>query len=111
MRTEPAPSEPTAAGTMPAATAEAEPPLEPPGVWSKAPGVAGGAKRGALGEGVETDLGGVGLADDDRAGGAQAADHLAVLRLCLEGTGAAEGGGVLGEVDVVLDRDGDAQKR
>ena len=34
MRTEPAPSEPIAAGTMPAATAAADPPLEPPGVWS-----------------------------------------------------------------------------
>ena len=32
MRTDPAPSEPTAAGTSPAATAAAEPPLEPPGV-------------------------------------------------------------------------------
>lgn len=33
MRTEPAPSEPSAAGTRPAATAAAEPPDEPPGVW------------------------------------------------------------------------------
>src|SRR6185312_14066897 len=33
MRTEPAPSEPAAAGTRPAATAAAEPPEEPPGVW------------------------------------------------------------------------------
>ena len=34
MRIEPAPSEPTAASTTPAATAAAEPPDEPPGVWS-----------------------------------------------------------------------------
>ncbi len=34
MRTEPAPSEPIAAATRPAATAAAEPPDEPPGVWS-----------------------------------------------------------------------------
>ncbi len=34
MRIEPAPSEPIAAGTTPAATAAAAPPLEPPGVWS-----------------------------------------------------------------------------
>src|SRR5699024_922784 len=33
MRTDPAPSEPSAAGTSPAATAAAEPPEEPPGVW------------------------------------------------------------------------------
>src|SRR6516165_11526077 len=39
MRTDPAPSEPIAAGTIPAATAAAEPPLEPPGVWSKLQGL------------------------------------------------------------------------
>lgn len=33
MRTEPAPSEPSAPATMPAATAAADPPEEPPGVW------------------------------------------------------------------------------
>ena len=39
MRTEPAPSEPIAPATSPAATAAAAPPLEPPGVWSSCQGL------------------------------------------------------------------------
>src|SRR3984957_2473696 len=39
MRTEPAPSEPRLAGTMCAATAAAEPPLEPPGVCPRLQGL------------------------------------------------------------------------
>ena len=39
MRIEPAPSAATAAGTRPAATAAAEPPLEPPGVRSVSHGL------------------------------------------------------------------------
>ncbi len=39
MRIEPAPSAPSAAGTSPAATAAAEPPLEPPGVRSRSHGL------------------------------------------------------------------------
>ncbi len=39
MRIEPAPSAATAAGTIPAATAAAEPPLEPPGVRSVSHGL------------------------------------------------------------------------
>ncbi len=39
MRTEPAPSDPMAAGTMPAATAAALPPDDPPGVWSRPHGL------------------------------------------------------------------------
>ena len=39
MRIEPAPSAPRAAGTMPAATAAAEPPLDPPGVRSTSHGL------------------------------------------------------------------------
>jgi len=39
MRTEPAPSEPIAPATSPAATAAAAPPLEPPGVWSSCHGL------------------------------------------------------------------------
>jgi hypothetical protein len=39
MRTDPPPSEPVAAPTIPAATAAAEPPDEPPGVWSRCHGL------------------------------------------------------------------------
>ncbi|MGX1494045.1 hypothetical protein RKD41_006304 [Streptomyces tendae] len=46
MRTEPAPSEPSAAGTRPAATAAAEPPDEPPGVCSGSHGLRVAPKAG-----------------------------------------------------------------
>ena len=39
MRSEPPPSLPWATGTNPAATAAAEPPEEPPGVWSSSHGL------------------------------------------------------------------------
>src|ERR1700674_1439736 len=45
MRIEPAPSPPLAAGTMPAATAAAEPPDEPPTVRSSAHGLRVGPHR------------------------------------------------------------------
>ncbi len=45
MRMEPPPSPPWAMGTMPAATAAAEPPLEPPGVRSVSQGLWVGPKR------------------------------------------------------------------
>ena len=45
MRSEPPPSLPWAIGTMPAATAAAEPPDEPPGVRSRSHGLRAGPKR------------------------------------------------------------------
>src|SRR5260370_36118338 len=55
MRIEPPPSLPCAIGTMPAATAAAEPPLEPPVVGEGAHGLQLGAKRsGAVGGRVAT---------------------------------------------------------
>src|SRR5580658_5349370 len=39
IRTEPAPSEPIAPATIPAATAAAAPPLDPPGVWLRFQGL------------------------------------------------------------------------
>ena len=44
IRIEPPPSLPCATGTMPAATAAAEPPLEPPGVRARFHGIARGAE-------------------------------------------------------------------
>ena len=64
MRTEPAPSEPTAAATRPAATAAAAPPQEPPGVCSRFQGLRVAPKAGRLGEVPLADLGRVGLADE-----------------------------------------------
>ena len=45
MRMEPPPSVAVASGTMPAASAAAEPPLEPPGVRSRFQGLRVGPKR------------------------------------------------------------------
>src|SRR5260370_1753995 len=51
MRTEPSPSEPSAAGTSPEATAAAEPPEEPPGVCSRLHGLRGIPNAGPSGIG------------------------------------------------------------
>ena len=49
MRIEPPPSLPCASGTIPAATAAAEPPEEPPGVRSRSHGLrVGPVKRGSV---------------------------------------------------------------
>ena len=80
MRIDPAPSVPSATPHSPAATAAPDPPLDPPGVRSSVPRVAGDAERRRLGERPDHQLGHVRLADDDRARGAQAADDLGVAR-------------------------------
>ena len=46
MRIEPAPSEPIAPATRPAATAAAAPPLEPPGAWPSCQGLRVAPKAG-----------------------------------------------------------------
>ena len=69
--TEPPVCVPSAAGTMPAATAAAEPEEEPPGVCSGLRGlrVAAGCQR--------CELGGHGLAEDDGAGARSAVTQAA----------------------------------
>src|SRR5687768_1263932 len=52
IRMEPPPSVAWAAGRMPAATAAAEPPLEPPGEWSRFQGLRVGPKRRGSVEGA-----------------------------------------------------------
>ena len=74
MRIEPPPSLAWASGTMRAATAAAEPPLEPPLERVEVPGVAGRAEQHRLGRGVEAELGRVGAAEDAQAR-ALVADH------------------------------------
>ena len=104
IRIDPAPSDPSAAGMSPAATAAAAPPLEPPGVWCGAPGIAGRAERGPLGERPLADLRGVGLADHDRARLAQPPHHLVVAVGGRTRAATAVEGRVPGEVEVFLDR-------
>ena len=66
---------------------------------------------GPAGEGPLAQLAGVGLADDHRAGGLQAAHHLGVLGGRRDIAGRAEERGLAGDVDVVFDRDRHAQQR
>ena len=102
---------PIAALTRPAATALALPPLEPPLVRCDVPGIAGHAVRGRLGEARRHQLGHVGLADDHGARGAQAAHDLGVRGLDRRVPVAAVAGDLARDVDVVLDRDRDAEQR
>ena len=79
MRIEPPPSLPWASGTMPAATAAAAPPEEPPGVRSVSHGLRVGPEAARLGDRQDPELGQVGLADDHEAGLAQAPHHEGVV--------------------------------
>ena len=80
MRIEPPPSLPWASGTMPAATAAAAPPDEPPGRALGVPGVARGAEAARLGHRQDPELGHVRLAHDHEPGLAQAPDQEGVVR-------------------------------
>ena len=72
MRMEPPPSDPVASGTMPAASAAADPPDDPPGPLDVVERVQRGAEDGVGRVAHPAELGRVGLADDDAAGGPQA---------------------------------------
>ena len=109
MRIEPAPSEPVAAPTSPAATAAPLPPLEPPGVRPGSHGLRV-APRPRLGEAVDRELGEVDLADQDSTRGAQPGDDLRVRRRRAIEPARPEAGDVSGDIGHVLDRDWDAQK-
>ena len=67
MRIEPPPSPACATGTMPLATAAAEPPLDPPALRVGVPRVARRAVRLGFGRRHQPELGRVRLADDDEA--------------------------------------------
>src|SRR3989304_4234017 len=73
MRMEPPPSPPWAMGTMPAATAAAEPPLEPPAVRPLSQGLRVGPNRRGSGQGAGGGLAGevVHGCDDGVEGGVQ----------------------------------------
>ena len=76
-RIEPPPSLPSARGQTPAATAAAEPALEPPGVKAVFQGFRVVGKQRVMAEAAVAELGGVGLADDDCVGGLQTLhDHI-----------------------------------
>ena len=79
IRSEPPPSLPCAIGTIPAATAAAEPPDEPPGVRSRSHGLRVGPPRRGSVTGRIPHSGSVGRADDDEARRAQAPDDVVVV--------------------------------
>ena len=111
MRIEPPPSPAEAIGTRPAATAAAEPPLEPPGRALRVPGVAGDPVGRRLGEAADRQLRQQRQADDDRPRLAQPPHHLGVgLRRLVEAVGAVRVD-LAGDVDFVLDRDRHSQQR
>ena len=102
-----------ATGTNPPATAAAEPPDEPPGVRSGSHGLRV-AKHVSLRPRPLPELGQGRLPDDDRARLPQPPHELAVLGLFSSGERAVAAeprGEPPGEVDVVLDRDRDAEQR
>ena len=78
MRTEPPVSLATAAGTMPAATAAADPPLEPPGTRSRFHGLRGLDLPGVLGGDAPAELVRAGDAHDHRTRRPQAPHQLGV---------------------------------
>ena len=67
MRIDPPPSPACATGTIPLATAAADPPLEPPGVWSRFHGLCVGPYAPRLGARDQAELRRVRLADDHEA--------------------------------------------
>ena len=71
-RIEPPMSLPCATGTSPAATAAAEPPLDPPVLRVSSHGLCVGAVRERFGRDARRELGRVGLADEHEARGAEA---------------------------------------
>ena len=114
MRIEPPKSLPSASATMPAATAAALPPEEPPACSRGLHGLRVAPKRVVLGDRPQPELGRVRLADDDRARLPQPAH----VRAVVVGDPVAEGGTdpcVVGSPSVggeqVLDADRHAAQR
>ena len=75
------------------------------------PRVAGRPERRRFSERPDRHLGHIRLADHDRSGRPQSAHHLSVVLLDRSVCGRAPSGQLAGDVDVVLDRDGDPEKR
>ena len=111
---EPSVSVPTPAAQRLAATAAPVPELEPEGTRVECVGIAGLAAASAPSAdrmaGAEVrPLAEIGLAEDDRARGAEAGNEFGVFRSGgSEGEGAGRGHHFVASVDVVLDEDGDA---
>ena len=111
MRMEPSVSLPSAMSASPAATAAAEPPLEPPTVRVEVPRVGGAPEVRVLRGDAPRELVRVRLADHERAGGAQRGDDgRVVLGIAAEERG-ARARGQPGDVDDVFHRERPAVQR
>ena len=66
-------------GTIPDAIAAAEPPLEPPALYSRFQGFVGRTEKPGLGRRRQAKLGGTSLAEDNEAGLLEAHDYFGVL--------------------------------
>ena len=111
MRIEPAPSEPIAPATSPRRRRRRRRRWSRPASGRACHGLRVAPKAGPSVKGHWPISGALRLADDDRAGGAQAPHRLGVGPAWPVLAGAAERGRVAGEVDVVLDRDRHAEQR
>ena len=111
MRIEPAPSAASAAGTSPAATAAADPPLEPPGVRSTFHGLRVTPQVIDSVNGHSPQLRHLGLADHDRSRRAQPLHHLGVGRGGRDERAGASTRDLAADVDLVLDRDRHPEQR
>ena len=112
MRIEPPPSLPCATGQSPAAVAAAAPPLEPPGVRVRVPGIPAGAVQLRLGLRDRAELRRVRLAEHDEPGLADAPHDRGVevghvVRICLRRVRRPQPGRLV----QVLDRDRHAVER
>ena len=112
IRVEPPPSVATASGAIPLATATAAPPLEPPAQRSARQALRVRPNSGEFGQALAAELRRRGLADQDRAGGAEPGDRdrIMVRHVVLVRHRAKRGAHALG-VDDVLDRERDTVER
>ena len=112
MRIDPPVSVPVVKGTIPAASAAAEPPLDPPATRSVSAGISHGAEVRIVGGHAVGQLVQAGLADGDRARFVQAGDNvrIAIRNEIGEELGAPRRADALGE-EAVLVGDGNAVQR
>jgi len=112
MRIDPPPSLPCATGCIPEATAQAQPPLEPPAVCSRVPGISRGRTEAALGGRTQAEFGGGRFAEQNSTGVGEPHGEfrvggrvpiLVVLR--------AEGGADIPGPEQILERIRDAEQR
>jgi hypothetical protein len=92
MRIDPSPSLACAVGTIPAATADAAPPEEPPAMWSGFHGLRHAPRRSEFVTPGDAELGRVGLAQQHQSRGPVAAHQFAVARVWCVGCEPAPAG-------------------